>query len=105
MKNMNESQKIWYKFYECSCGGEGIMMSYENEDNGIPSIDMAFFKHGFSDARQPLTFKERCRWCWNIIRKGRPFLDGVMLNQNIAKELAEDLLKFTNKKYEFEVKK
>jgi len=105
MKSMNKSQKIWYKFYECCCGGEGIMMSYENtEEDGLPQIDIAFFQHGLV-GRHPLSFWERLRWTWYLIKTGRPFLDEVILNQTIAKELAEDLLEFSKKKYKFGDKK
>jgi len=101
MKNTKDPQKIWYKFYECNCHDEGIMMSYDYEEEAIPTIDLGFFKCGFSNARQPLTFKERCEWIWNIITKGRPFIDSVMLSQKTAKELAFDLLEFYNINYKF----
>lgn len=94
----NKSNNIWRKFYECDCHGEGIMMSYENDYDGIPSIDIAFFNHGLKDSRE-LSFKERIRWCWHILKNGLPFTDMVMINQKEARKLAKDLLKFANKEY------
>lgn len=99
MKKSKNKEDYWFKFYECACHGEGIMMSYEyEEEGGLPQIDMAFFQYG-NVGRHPLGFRERLRWAWNLIRTGRPFLDEVMLSQRTARELADDLLKFSKKKY------
>lgn len=97
--------KIWHKFYECECSTEGIMVSYEHdEEDSIPTVDLAFFQHGFV-GRHPLIFLQRLRWAWQLIKTGLPYLDGVILDQNTAKELAEDLLEFSKKKYKFGEKK
>lgn len=85
--------RTWRKFYECSCMGEGIMLSYEYEEDFSPMIDMAFFGLGMS-GRQPLTLKERLRWCWRILRYGYPFTDQVMLRPETAKKLGNDLVNF-----------
>lgn len=93
--------KIWRKFYECDCGDEGIMMGYEFYDDiekKFPLIDLAFFGHGYG-GHFPLSLKDKIRWCWNIIRTGYPFIDGVILSQKRAKELGTDLLKFANKNF------
>lgn len=74
------------------------MAGYEYSEDGIPLIDLAFFKHGF-DARQPIGLKDRIVWCWRMLTKGDFFLDMVMLDQNTAKELANDLLQFANRVY------
>jgi hypothetical protein len=92
--------KIWKKFYECDCHTEGLMISYEYEEDGLPCIDIAFFQHGL-DASKQLSFFERLRWCWHILKKGIPFRDMIILNQRTARELGEDLLKFSKKKYKF----
>ena len=99
MKRYQED--CWMKYYECDCHTEGIMMSYEyNESEGLPLIDIAFFQHGFV-GRYPLSFLQRFRWAWYLIKTGIPFLDGVILSQRNAKRLSEDLLKFSEKKYKF----
>ena len=103
MKSLKEvDNKIWYKFYECGCHGEGLMMSYEMGDE-FPEVDIAFFQQGLT-GRHPLCFKERLRWAWYLLKTGRPFLDEVMLSQAIAKELAEDLLDFAKTDYKKEKK-
>lgn len=85
----------WNKFYECDCHTEGIMMSYEDDE--FATIDLAFFNQSLKLTKQ-LTFKERIRWCWYILRKGIPWNDMVTLSKKTAKELGRDLLKFSNRK-------
>lgn len=87
------SDKLWKKFFECLCHTEGVMLSYEWEDD-FPHISLAMFRNGFSGE---LSWKERFRWCWNIIKNGRPFLDEVMIDQETAKELGEALIEFSKK--------
>ncbi len=90
-------KKIWNKFYQCDCGTEGIMISYEYIDKKDSCfIDIAFFQHGFT--RNKLSLKDKLRYCWNVIRTGLPFCDQVMLNKKIARELGNSLLKWANKK-------
>ena len=96
--------KMWQKFYECNCGTEGIVISHEyfdDEEKKFGLIDMAFFQHGFVGIH-PLSFKERLRWCWHLLKTGQPFLDSVMLNKKVAEELGTDLLKWSQEIKEVE---
>lgn len=83
---------IWYKFYECDCHAEGIMLSHEWEDDDIAYL--AFFTNcpQYSDNRMRL--KDKLRWCWRILSKGMPFTDMMVLNKETALTLAGDLIKF-----------
>jgi hypothetical protein len=90
-------EKIWRKFFQCDCGGEGIMMSYENEEDGIPSVDLAFFSHGHDN--RILSFFEKLRYCWRTLTTGRPFDDEVMLTPEVAKELGTELIRFARFPY------
>ena len=90
--------KIWSHFFECSCHSEGIAMSYEDEDDGIPCVYLAFFKHGLRTSCI-LTFREKLRHCWHIFKEGTPYEDEVMLDQDVAKELATALFRFARYPY------
>ena len=68
---------------------EGIMLSHEYEDE-IPLIDLAFFSEGFG--KREMGLRERLHCCWRILREGRPYIDMVVLNKEMAKELGTDLL-------------
>lgn len=86
--------KIWRKFYECDCSSEGVVLSNEYEDDNIPLLDMAFFNVSHF-GKFPLSFKERLRWAWFVLKRGIPFLDCVVLNKKGAEELGTDLLKWS----------
>jgi len=89
--------KIWKKSYYCECGGENITISHEYDEGCEKSIDLAFFKQGF-DSKGFLSWKDRLRWCWEILRRGTVWCDMVILNQSTARKLGIDLLKFSEKK-------
>ena len=88
--------KHWKKFYSCDCATEGLMMSYElreiRAEEPIPYIDLGYWKHApqYNDHR--MTFKQKLRWVWQILVKGEPFNDMVMLDKKTALELANDLM-------------
>jgi hypothetical protein len=86
----------WQKFYPCDCQGEGVMLSYVDYDDEIASIDLAYFANHPQYVDNRMTLYQRLRWCWQILTKGQPFTDMVILNQATAKQLGEDLLKFGN---------
>lgn len=94
---MKESKGIWNKFFPCDCGDEGIMISYEMEEDGMPSIDLAFFGYGHQD--KTLDLKSRIRFCWKVLTTGRPWADEVIMNSKTAGELGKELILFS-KKYE-----
>lgn len=92
--------KVFDKFFQCHCGTEGIALTYEysNEkgEEVIPLIDIAFWRIGYY-TQSTLTFKEKIRWIWQIIIKGKLWGDMVTLNPQEAKGLADYLLKFSKK--------
>jgi len=95
---MKITKSIWRRWIECDCHSEGIMISHDDNDP-FPNIYLAIFSHG-KYKNNKLSLKEKLRYCWQVIRTGNPFEDEIMLRQETAKELAEALLEFANKKYE-----
>lgn len=89
------NKNIWNKFYECDCSSEGIMLGYDSELKEL--INLAFFHNGLRcDSGNKFSLKEKLRWCWQILAKGCPWTDLVMLNKNNARNLGNDLLKWAN---------
>jgi hypothetical protein len=95
---MEITNSIWRYFVECECHGEGIMIGCDDIDP-FPSLYLAIFSHG-KYKNNELSLKEKLRYCWNVIKTGRPFEDEILLRQETAKELANHLLEFANKKFE-----
>lgn len=89
--------KTWRKFYECGCAAEGIMMSTEdvNEDK-TRQIYLAFFQNGWNG--KELSFTQKLRWIWQILKVGYPYGDCVLFNTETARDLAKDLKSFADGK-------
>jgi len=93
--------RYWRKFYECSCMGEGVMLSFEQEEKKDDKldyfIDLAFFQHGRNGK---LSFRQRLRHCFYTLKTGTPFCDMVTLDKKTAAILGKDLLAFSKDKKE-----
>jgi hypothetical protein len=80
------------EFFECDCHTEGVILDSDDE---IPcDIYLAMWEHGSKGSR--LSFLERLRWCWNILTKGLPWADQVVMRPSNAEKLAKAILKRTN---------
>lgn len=80
--------------YMCSCGGDGIALS-SDEDEEL-EIYVSMFSRGQSEASAGSGWKYRLEQIWQIIRKGHPYLDEVILDRNAARELAKELFKLAD---------
>lgn len=87
-----ENMKYWRRFFECQCHGEGIAMSYE-EDESNPTAYLAFFKFGLG--KTDLRLRDKLRYCWHLFRTGKPFEDEICLSQETASELSKELFRFS----------
>ncbi len=90
---------IWKKFYPCSCDGEGIAMSYEQDDEILCKyVDLGYYSFDIlGKGRLSLLF--RLRYCWRVLTRGYPYNDMVMITQKTAGELGKDLVKFSKRKF------
>lgn len=70
------------KFLICDCYEHGLLVEkFEGEDE----LYISLFERGL-DGRK-LSFKERLRWCWQILIHGKPWSDFVILNTENQKQL------------------
>ncbi len=86
------------EYIECTCGTEILRMSYAPSDDW-PGLNIAFWVHGHGSYR--IGFKERVRWIWHILRKGKPYDDMVILDTLKAGQMiafTRDYIKWANKK-------
>ena len=72
-------------FYDCECHGEGLITD-EDED----LIYVSLWRLGFGQKGHN-SFRERVRWAWNILTKGHPWTDEVVLSPDTCIEIGEDL--------------
>ena len=81
------------KIYRCECHTEGWSFSIEDGEVYLTGWQM---KPGSGS----LSVRNKLRWCWRIIRTGKPFNDHVILSTETAGEFVKDLsegLKFEGK--------
>lgn len=74
-------------FFNCSCSSEGLIFEYDPE---YKEANVALWHYGSCDGK--LSWKERLRWCWNILRSGLPWTDAISMNPQEARHFAETIL-------------
>jgi hypothetical protein len=74
-------------FIECSCGTELIQLERDPYPKESQDIYMSFFRYGHN-GNFPLSL--RLQYIWQIITKGHPYSDCVILN----KQEQDKLIKF-----------
>ena len=73
-------------FLICDCYDHGLLVEkYEREEE----VCISLFERGLKG--RTLSFTERLKWCWHIIRYGKPWSDFIILNEENQKKLKEFL--------------
>lgn len=73
-------------FLICDCYEHGLLVEkYNNETE----VSLSLFERGLSG--RILSWSERLRWCWQIIRYGKPWSDFIILNEEKQKQLKKFL--------------
>jgi hypothetical protein len=83
---MNDIQKL----YTCECSASGVTVSYDDE---APEVFITGWM--MSPGEGKMSFRERLRWCWHLLRTGKPFNDHLILNFETARQMSFDILKNT----------
>ena len=74
-------------FIKCECHGEGLGVDYEPKEN---CYYFSYWRWGLSNGS--LSWKERLRYCWVVLTKGKAFNDELILNQESVDKLIDFLL-------------
>lgn len=83
---MDTKKTVVQKFIMCACQSESILLEkYCNEQE----IYLSLFGRGLNVQRY--TFKDKLRHIWQILTKGSPYTDEIVLSSQKAKELADAL--------------
>lgn len=76
---------------KCACHGEAIEVTYwPHTDN---EFWFSIWDQGFS---RPLCWREKIRWCWNILRTGKPWADNIIVTPEQAKQIADFINQYQN---------
>lgn len=74
------------KFLICDCYEHGLLVEKFKDEN---EVSLSLFERGLKG--RILSWSERLRWCWQIVRYGRPWSDYVILSEENQKQLKEFL--------------
>ena len=85
------------KFYMCSCGSEVIHIesfdaSALSEKAASYEIEFAIFYYKYANK---YSFWQRFRYCWRVLRTGKPYPDQICLHADEARRLGKDLVSMT----------
>jgi hypothetical protein len=75
-------------FIQCACGSEGLHLYKFKEDD---ELYISVWEMGYSKDNR-LTWKQRLRYIWRIIREGRPYGDQIVLNREGRSKLIHALV-------------
>ena len=75
---------------KCACYSELLLLEY---DKGEDLIEVSIWNHQYD---QPLSIKDRIRYCWQILTKGEPYGDQIILNRESVDELVNFFLDYKN---------
>jgi hypothetical protein len=84
----------WYPdtklaMYQCSCGGEMVSLEkWEDEED----VYLSLWSRGYM---YPLTWREKFKYCWHILTKGKPYGDSIILTKEVAKKIGNKLIEYT----------
>jgi hypothetical protein len=78
------------RFIMCACNGEGLVLEkFKNESE----VYLSLFGRGLNIQRYG--WKSRLRHIWQILTKGFPYTDEIVLTKKDAQYLAKSLKEFT----------
>lgn len=78
-------------FVKCTCSCqmlEAEVYDYKDGDNGVNFVIWARGR----DGKKIYGFKEKIRWCWNILKTGSPWADDIIATTQDARGLAMFIL-------------
>ena len=73
-------------FLICDCFSHGLLVE---KFEGEKEVSLSLFERGLNG--RILSWSSRLRWCWQILRYGKPWSDFVILNTENQKRLKEFL--------------
>lgn len=73
-------------FLICDCFSHGLLVE---KFEGEKEVSLSLFEKGLNG--RILGCSERLRWCWQILRYGKPWSDFIILNTDNQKQLKQFL--------------
>lgn len=81
METENNEESL---YLTCDCSNHGFQLK---KSTSCGWFYLSCWKYGRNC--NILSWKERCRWIWNIVITGNPWADDVIINNKQAKQIIE----------------
>ena len=76
-------------FIKCECAGEGMSVEHDPKD------DLYYFSYwSYGIGSEKLSWRQKIRYCWQVLIKGKPFNDELIFKQNQVNELVDFLASY-----------
>ncbi len=79
------------KFFKCICGSHGLEIIHYTEffEDSKANFEEFYFNCWELGRNNDniMGFKERLRWCWQILKTGNPFADSISLSKIQIKDI------------------
>ena len=78
----------YYKsiYVKCDCSYHMLQVERYYEDKNDKGFNFAIWEHGRGNI---LSFREKIRWCWNILKTGNPWADSIMVSDETTVEICK----------------
>ena len=87
---MNEEKILYIK---CTCGGDLLEIERYKEDHpSDKGFYFVFWNYG-QWGKAPMSWRQKLRWCWHILKTGNPWSDMIIIDDEKALEISTFLLK------------
>lgn len=77
----NDDNPIHFEL--CGCKSEVLVLEYDQE---IGLVDLAIYEHSVS-FRNKMSWWQKCKYIWQVMRYNRPFNDQIVLDKNQIKQI------------------
>lgn len=78
-------------FIKCTCTCQQLECEVYDYKDGDSGVNFSIWSRG-RDGKKLHSWKERIRWCWQILRTGMPWADDIIATNKDARELAVFIL-------------
>ena len=74
-----------YEFITCECSTHALQVEYVKEDQ---NYNLCIWQYGHYGS-VPMSWKERLRWCWRVLKTGNPWADSIILSKEKRDKLVQ----------------
>lgn len=91
MESFGKSLNFPTHLIRCDCSGHMLECEVYNWQNGESGVNFSIWERG-RNGKKIRSWREKFRWCWQILKTGMPWADDIIATNKEARGLAEFIL-------------